>query len=135
MTREVHHPKVEHADLIACLEEGGRDRTARAHGGDDDLLELRAKAAEGVEQLVEHSQVRAVAEALLCVARTAAAGEAPIDEVLARLEAAIAADGLDALRPSARLGNLARPRMLEVHAALSRLRGLAAPKTLPPRAK
>ena len=51
-----------------------------------------------------------------------------IDTYLARF----AAGGLDALHPAWKLGNLAKPRMLEVHAALSRLRGLAVPQTRPP---
>ena len=87
---------------------------------------------------------RAAAGALLtptrrapgCSAATSmASGDAPIDEVLAKLDASIAASGLDVLRPNWRLGNLAKPRMLEVHAALSRLRGLSVAKTSPPRGK
>ena len=67
--------------------------------------------------------------------RVSGKGEgSPIDDGLAKLEAAIASNGLDVLKPSGHLGNLAKPRMLEVHAALSRLRGLSIGHTLPPKA-
>ena len=81
----------------------------------------------GVEQIVEHSQVRAIAEALVHLATNSLSGnggDTPLDEALEALEVAIAEQGLDVLRPNWRMGNLAAPRMLEVHAALSRLRGL-----------
>ena len=95
--------------------------------------ELPELDLSGIEQLVEHSQVRAIAEALPTLASSSMrSGDTPADEVLARLDAAIASGGLDVLHPSWRLGNLAKPRMLEVHAALSRLRGLAVPQTKPP---
>ena len=89
----------------------------------------------GLEQLVEHSQTRAICEALQHLGSTAlSSGEAPIDSVLEALEAAIASGGLDVLRPQWKLGNLAKPRMLEVHAALSRLRSLNVATSKPPAA-
>ena len=60
-------------------------------------------------------------------------GSRPLDELLSGLDAAIDRDGLDALKPGWRLGNLARPRMLEVGAALSRLRSLRVVASKPPR--
>ena len=108
-----------------------RDRREAIRFGDLPELDLG-----GVEQLVEHSQVRAIAEALVHLAGGALAdgareGAPPLTEVLRQLQASIDADGLDVLRPGWRLGNLAAPRMLEVGAALSRLRGLQAAQ-LPP---
>lgn len=87
----------------------------------------------GVEQIAEHSQVRAIAEALLHLAGGPMDGTTPLDELLRGLEAALDREGLDALKPGWRLGNLARPRMLEVGAALSRLRSLRVASSKPPR--
>ena len=79
-------------------------------------------------------QVRAIAEALLYLAAgPLTAADASIDEALDALDSAIGSDGLDALRPGWRLGTLARPRSIEVHAALSRLRGLQVAQTKRPR--
>ena len=87
--------------------------------------------------------MRAIAEAILHLASgplSSRDSARPIDEVLASLQATIEAEGLDALKPGWRLGNLAAPRMLEVAAALSRLRGLrvdhiALPRARPPAAQ
>jgi hypothetical protein len=52
---------------------------------------------------------------------------APVADALAALQAELESGGLDVLtRPGWRPGNLAAPRMLEVGAALSRLRSLQA---------
>jgi len=65
--------------------------------------------------------VRAIGQAVL---------ELPLDqghsvrELLLLLEAMVARDGIDALHPRWRVGNLAMPRPLEVSAALNRLRSL-----------
>ena len=96
--------------------------------------ELPELDLSGVEQIVEHSQVRAIAEAciLLCSAATnnragpMASRELPLPEALAQLQAQIDEGGLDVLKPGKRTGNFAAPRMLEVGAALSRLRSLQA---------
>jgi len=89
----------------------------------------------GIEQIVELSQVRAIAEALLSLAQgPMASGEATVADLLQQLTATLDAEGLDALRPSWRLGNLARPRPLEIAASLSRLRSLSVSKTKQPRA-
>jgi hypothetical protein len=92
-----------------------------------------------VEQIVEHSQVRAIAEAIVHLGGGRLGGGGgvappPIDEVLRELAASLESDGLDTLKPGWRMGNLAMPRALEVGAALSRLRGLSVPKVEPPRA-
>ena len=79
----------------------------------------------GLEQLVEHSQTRAIGEALLHLAGGPIDGSTPVAALLHGLSEAIDRDGLDVLRPGWRLGNLARPRMLELAAALSRLRSLS----------
>ena len=86
-----------------------------------DLPEIDLSA---VEQLVETSQVRAIAEGLQLLAGRAMDGKTTIEELLAQLYAQIGNGGLDALKPGWRLGNLAMPRPLEVAAALCRLRSL-----------
>ncbi len=75
-----------------------------------------------VEQLVHPGQARALAAALLRVKRLAD-GRRPLAELLDRVEAEVAARGLDALvdRP---LGTLAGFRRFELAAALNRLRTL-----------
>ncbi len=81
-----------------------------------------------VEQLVELSQTRAVGHALYLAATRFMDGRATLREVVDRLEALFDAEGLDALDPFHRgdhhPGNFARPRGLEVAAAINRLRSL-----------
>ncbi|KAI8472241.1 MAG: hypothetical protein J3K34DRAFT_213442 [Monoraphidium minutum] len=84
-----------------------------------------------VEQLVDRSQTRAVADALKWLhARINAAngggggGRRSLVQLLDELEAAIDEKGLDALSPRQLLGSYARPRRFEVAAALNRLRSL-----------
>lgn len=90
--------------------------------GDEPELDLSA-----MEQIVEHSQVRAIAEAMVLLAGgRMGSRKLPVAASLAELQAILDKDGLDALKPGWRMGNLAAPRMLEVGAAFSRLRSLEA---------
>ena len=80
-----------------------------------------------LEQVVDPSQARAVAAAAAVLAERVAGGGPP--QSLAALVAALDADveerGMDSLCPWARApGDLARPRALEVGAAVNRLRTL-----------
>ena len=80
-----------------------------------------------VSQLVEKSQTRAVAAALLLLRswalRPGAGGRLTVPLALDALEAALDAGGLDALgRGHHAAGDLARPRRLEIAAAFNRLR-------------
>lgn len=96
-----------------------KTRTMHVVQVDEDELDL-----SGVEQLVEKSQTRAVAAALLSLgrqARTAWRG-APLGEVLLKIEQEMDAHGLDALVAGDKPGNLARPRRFEIAAAINRLR-------------
>ncbi len=81
-----------------------------------------------VEQLVELSQTRAVGHAVHLAASRFIDGRATLREVVDRLEAFFDVEGLDALDPFHRgehhPGNFARPRGLEVAAAINRLRSL-----------
>ncbi|KAI3425930.1 hypothetical protein D9Q98_007902 [Chlorella vulgaris] len=80
-----------------------------------------------VEQLVEVSQTRAIADALVKL-RGALAGRGgpwtgrPLTQVLDALEAEMDERGVDALAGRAKPGNLARPRRFELAAAVNRLR-------------
>jgi hypothetical protein len=97
----------------------GLDRLA--FGSDD--IDLRC-----VEQLVDVSQMRATGYALHLAARRFMDGGATLRDVIARLEALLDAEGLDVLDPFHRgghhPGNFARPRGLEVAAAINRLRSV-----------
>lgn len=81
---------------------------------------------DSVEQLVDPSQTRAVAQAVYHLARQLAARNYSLREALERLEAEIEAKGLDVLAPfpGQHPGDLARPRLLEVAAAVNRMRSL-----------
>jgi len=86
----------------------------------------------GVEQLVEKSQTRAVAAALGgWIRRHVGLGGAyrgkPLKEILLKLDEEMDCRGLDALAVGSERcvpGTLARPRLLEVAAAMNRLRSL-----------
>jgi predicted ABC-class ATPase len=88
-----------------------------------DSIDLRC-----VEQLVDLSQTRAVGHAIHLAASRFMDGKAMLREVVQRVEAFFDAEGLDALDPfhrgSHHPGNFARPRGLEVAAAINRLRSL-----------
>lgn len=95
------------------------------------------------EQLVERSQTHAIADALkwlqaglLRQDSTAGVGRKTLAQWLAELEAAIDQHGLDVLAPHLLPGNLARPRVYEIAAAVNRIRTLQvtqAPQREPPR--
>lgn len=107
-------------------ERRGRDRV-RARGTEEiafggEEIDLRA-----VEQIVAPSQTRAIGDLLAyAAARGILDGRRTIAETLAALDTALDRAGLDLLaeRPDEHPGDLARPRMLEVAAALNRLRTL-----------
>ncbi|MBW1686483.1 MAG: ABC-ATPase domain-containing protein [Deltaproteobacteria bacterium] len=89
----------------------------------NDAIDLRC-----VEQLVDLSQTRAVGHAIHLAASRFMDGKAMLREVVQRVEDFFDAEGLDALDPfhrgSHHPGNFARPRGLEVAAAINRLRSL-----------
>jgi predicted ABC-class ATPase len=76
-----------------------------------------------VEQLVDDSQTRAVAEALLRLSHERRLQGRPLPELLDALEAELDARGPDALTRMPR-GDLARFRRYELASAVNRLRGL-----------
>jgi hypothetical protein len=54
-------------------------------------------------------------------------GSTPLPELLAWVTNLIDSQGIDSLRPGWRLGDLSRPRPLELAAAINRLRSLSVP--------
>jgi predicted ABC-class ATPase len=107
-------------------ERGGRDRV-RAHGTEEISFGHEAIDLRAVEQLVDPSQTRAIGALLAhATARGYLDGRRTIAELAALLDADLDRLGLDLLapRPGEHPGDLARPRMLEVAAALNRLRTL-----------
>jgi len=75
----------------------------------------------GLEQIVSMSQTNSISMALQRIAEMAISSMT-LSEVLAQLDVLIDSDGLDALAPGHFNGNLARPRLFEVAAAVNRLR-------------
>jgi predicted ABC-class ATPase len=98
-----------------------RDLDQIRFGNDD--IDLRH-----VDQIVDHSQTRAVGFAIHLVAQRFLDGEATLREAIERLEEFFDRDGLDQLdpfgRPGRHPGNFARPRRFEIAAAINRLRSL-----------
>ena len=88
--------------------------------------QIPAMMSEKLTQLVEPSQTRAVAHAIQQLAAHGMDGRTPLGELVAKLEAWLDANGLDALdpyhRPGHHPGDFARPRALDVALAMNRLR-------------
>ena len=77
----------------------------------------------GLEQLVSKCQTNAISAALQRIAKTPNSGNVSIEELLNQVENSLATDGLsDALAPGQFNGALAKPRRLELAAAINRLR-------------
>lgn len=79
-----------------------------------------------VEQLVDSSQTRAISEALKFIEKRHMLGKVSLSNVLEEIERQIEEHGLASLSPfpDQHPGELARPRVLEIAAALNRLRTL-----------
>jgi predicted ABC-class ATPase len=107
-------------------ERGGRDRV-RAHGTEEISFGHEAIDLRAVEQLVGPSQTRAIGALLAhATVRGYLDGHRTIADLAALLDGDLDRLGLDLLAPRSgeHPGDLARPRMLEVAAALNRLRTL-----------
>ncbi|MCD6451736.1 MAG: ABC-ATPase domain-containing protein [Acidobacteria bacterium] len=76
-----------------------------------------------VEQIVDVSQTRAIADAIIYARNRYMDGRRTLREVVDLLERDIEAKGLDVINPLP-LGIYARPRRFEIAAAINRLRGL-----------
>jgi len=102
--------------------DGKRRNKTRARGTDELGFGSFSIDLGAVEQLVEPAQTRAIADALIWLARHAPDGEIGLAAALDQLQEALNEGGLDAL--GGRSGALALPRRFEVAAALNRLRSL-----------
>lgn len=112
---------------------GGRARI-RARGTEEIAYGTEAIDLRAVEQLVDPSQTRAIGALLAhAVARGHLDGRRTIAAALALLDTDLDRAGLDlvAERPGEHPGDLARPRALEIAAALNRLRTLRVRQVAP----
>lgn len=107
---------------------GRRDVKIDAKGRDLILFGREPVDLRRVEQLVDASQTRAVGWAMRLASEKFMREGAPMSDVLDALETWLGERGLDALAPrrreGAHPGDLARPRRLEIAAAINRLRTL-----------
>jgi len=103
--------------------DGGRGPKVKVR--DRALVQLGTETLDlaAVEQLLDASQARAIAEVLLDLTRTPPAGRETLADVLARVAEQLAESGPDGLSRAPR-GDLASFRPLELAAALNRLRSL-----------
>ncbi|CAL5221417.1 g3603 [Coccomyxa viridis] len=88
----------------------------------DEEIDLSA-----VEQLVEKSQTRAIADAISVLQSWLGQHHnqgKTLRQLLQQLETDMDSKGLDVLAPSMHAGNLARPRLFEIGAAVNRLRSV-----------
>lgn len=119
-------PRVPKADSLRPSR-GKRDVKIDAKGLDRILFGADTIDLRSVEQIVDGSQTRAIGHAL-ALARSFMQSGACMQDVLQGIDAAIDRDGLDVLdpyhRPGQHPGDYARPRRLEIAAALNRLRSL-----------
>ncbi|PWH07423.1 ATPase [Brachybacterium endophyticum] len=112
------------------LRPADKKKPATARGRDIIRFGREQIELAAVSQLVDSAQTEAVAKALDRLAELAASssanqGATQLDAAIRDLFARIDADGLEALSPHrGHPGHLARPRPLEVHAAVNRYRGL-----------
>lgn len=116
------------APIPASLEGARRGGRGRIRAAGLYAIEFGSEEIEldAVEQLVDPSQTRAVADTLDMMLDTGLIdGKLVIGELLDSVEALLEQKGLDCIAPGRSVfGNYARPRRLELAAALNRLRGL-----------
>lgn len=97
-----------------------------AKGTDAILFGRETILLGAVEQLVDTSQTRAIAEAIHYAARRYVDGRRSLPQVLEKVMADIEQEGLEVISPfrGQHPGDLARPRIFELAAAINRLRSL-----------
>ncbi|UCF38860.1 MAG: ABC-ATPase domain-containing protein [Acidobacteriota bacterium] len=102
---------------------GRRDVKIDARGLSTILFGTENIDLSAVEQLVDSSQTRAIGEAILFFSRRYAAEGMSLRDGLEMLDRELQRQGLDILVPY-KVGNLARPRRLEIASAINRFRKL-----------
>ena len=107
---------------------GRRDVKVDARGCERIAFGTSEIDLRGLEQLFDPSQARAIALALVRIRQYAQESPLSLSEILDAIESAIDAEGLETLDPfgarGEHPGSLARPRRIEIAAALNRLRSL-----------
>ncbi len=107
---------------------GRRDVKVDARGCDRIAFGTSEIDLRGLEQLLDPSQARAIALALVRIRQHAQETPSNLSEILDAIESEIDAQGLETLDPfgsrGEHPGSLARPRRIEIAAALNRLRSL-----------
>lgn len=113
-------------DHSLSLQRGRRNKVA-ARGKKTILYGGGALDLSAVEQLVDASQTRALASMLHYIARNLNTRPLDLNAIADEIEALLERQGLDAVSPytGQHPGDMARPRMLELAAALNRLRILS----------
>ena len=101
---------------------GRRDVKVDARGKDMLVFGTSEIDLRAVEQLLDPSQTRAIAQLLVRAQQSCMGADVALPELLDRIEEALDEEGLD--RIADRPMNLARPRRFELAAALNRLRTL-----------
>lgn len=107
---------------------GGDKPKTKASGVDSLILDRQTIDVADVEQIVDPGQAEAIAWAVRGVLEQFANARTPLPELLAHLDDLLTEDGLDALTKfGARRypAFMARPRMVDVAAAINRYRALA----------
>lgn len=79
---------------------------------------------DDVEQLVDVSQTRAIADIILYAWKKYCDGRRSLREIIRAVEEDIEREGLDVISPLGKCGDYARPRPFEIAAAINRLRSL-----------
>ena len=103
---------------------GRRDVKLRVRDVDEVSFGTEDIDLSAVEQIVDPSQLRAIAEAMVHAKREHVDGRRTLGEVLDAIERDLERHGLDALSGRDARGDLARFRRFELAAALNRLRSL-----------
>lgn len=106
---------------------GGQRHKTKSSGTDEVLLDRQRVDLSDVEQIVDPGQAEAIAWILRGLVEQEFDGKTPLADALARVHRRIDQEGLDALtrygaRPHPPF--LARPRLVDVAAAVNRYRGL-----------
>ncbi|MEJ2678715.1 MAG: ABC-ATPase domain-containing protein [Gemmatimonadota bacterium] len=118
-------PQRKRIPLPASIDPSRGRRSVKITTRSEDRVSFGTQDVElgAVEQIVELAQTRAMAEALVWARKNAIDGRRDMADALARVVAAVRADGLGVLHPD-EVGEMAAFRVFELAAFLNRLRSL-----------
>ncbi len=101
----------------------GRKERVKSKGLKEILFGEEVIDVSDVEQMVDHSQARAVAEILRYYGHRTAASSIPMSQGIAQILEMVSREGFETITGQP-IGNLALPRTFEVAAAMNRMRSL-----------